>query len=197
MKQRQILLDMDGVLSNFVEGAIGQLNRELATDLTVKEYVQKGYGWNMWEPYEITPNAWWSLLEKDPNIWSNLKPFPWAKQLYNKLKEFGEVTILTAPSENPYCAAQKIGWLYGHLGINSSSVMIGSRKYLMAGNGILIDDYPKNVKDFTEAGGEGIVVPSNWNTLDLTFDKVWAKIDYYLKMKDYGTVDRTLTRARQ
>ena len=48
--------------------------------------------------------------------------------------------------------------------------MFGARKELMAGpNTILIDDYPNNVNKFNAAGGLGILVPSNWNTVEELF----------------------------
>lgn len=42
----------------------------------------------------------------------------------------------------------------------------------MAGNGILIDDYHKNVEAFKDAGGEAILIPSNWNAVGVTFDMI-------------------------
>ena len=42
----------------------------------------------------------------------------------------------------------------------------------MAGNGILIDDYSGNVDKFKNAGGDAILIPSDWNTVDLTYEKV-------------------------
>lgn len=58
------------------------------------------------------------------------------------------------------------------MNIGSDKVFLGSRKYLMAGNGILIDDYYKNVENFKSAGGEAILIPSTWNTNGLTFERI-------------------------
>lgn len=55
--------------------------------------------------------------------------------------------------------------------------MLGSKKWLLAKpDHLLIDDLDKNVHQFILHGGNATLVPSDWNTFDLTFDKVWNKI---------------------
>ena len=49
---------------------------------------------------------------------------------------------------------------------------LGAKKHLMAGNGILIDDSPANVNKFRQYGGHAILVPSNWNTSNLSFEHI-------------------------
>jgi len=96
--------------------------------------------------------------------------------LYGKLSLLGEVTILSAPSWDPDCSRQKYQWLQKHLKIKSEKVIMGNRKELLAGNGILIDDSLNNVNRFKMAGGDAILIPSTWNTRDLTFRQVWNTI---------------------
>jgi 5'(3')-deoxyribonucleotidase len=172
MKRQQILLDMDGVLSDFASGTLSVLNREYHRDVPIEEYATKFGKYEMSEYYGISISDFWKAIENTYHFWLGLNPLPWAVQLYEELSKIGEVTIITSPSEDPNCAKEKLQWLKLHLGIKPKSAFIGSRKHLMAGNGILIDDSIMNVQAFRENGGEAILVPSNWNTVDLTYEKV-------------------------
>lgn len=166
------LLDMDGVLTDFLSGALEALNRDYGRGVTIEQYAKEFGKWGTYDYYGITQEEFWGSIYSTPDFWLHLKPLPWYKELYELLSESGEVTIVTSPSMDPNCAKEKLQWLHKHLGINASQVFIGSRKYLMAGNGLLIDDYHKNVDSFQAAGGTAILIPSNWNTLDLTFEKI-------------------------
>jgi 5'(3')-deoxyribonucleotidase len=171
MKQ-QILLDMDGVLVDFLSGALECLNRDFNRNVTIEEYADKFGLWGTYDYYGITTKEFWDSIHSTPDFWYNLKPMPWYKELYNFLSELGDVTIITTPSLDPSCAMQKLQWLDNYMGIKSDAVLLGSRKYLLAGNGILIDDYQVNVEKFKSAGGEAILIPSNWNTNGLTFERI-------------------------
>jgi 5'(3')-deoxyribonucleotidase len=173
---QNILLDMDEVLVDFFSGALDALNNRFAKHVTTEDFVKDNGGWDMAKYYGISNAQFWVTIENTPNFWLNLKPQPWYKELYDRLSKDHRVTVLTSPSQDPDCAKQKLQWLKNYLSINSDQVMIGSRKELLAGNGILIDDYPVNVNKFTDAGGMAILVPATWNTPNLTFDKVWSAI---------------------
>jgi 5'(3')-deoxyribonucleotidase len=172
MKKQQVLLDMDGVLVDFISGAIEVINKEFNRTVTLEQYVKEFGQWGIPDYYGITTSQFWKAIHSTPNFWINLKPIPWYKDLYDFLKEMGEVTILTAPSEDPVCVKEKLEWLRQYLGIKNDAVFIGSRKYLMAGNGLLIDDYQKNVENFKKEGGDAVLIPSTWNTNGLTFNRV-------------------------
>lgn len=176
MSKQQILLDMDGVLSDFLSGALVVLNMKYDRNHTIDSYARSYGQWNTFDFYGISEEDFWSTIERHRRFWINLNPIPWADKLYKELKKLGDVTIVTSPSLDYDCASQKLEWLDKHLGVKSNEVFIGSRKYLMAGNGILIDDNKGNCDKFIEAGGESILVPSNWNTVGLTFQDVMDKI---------------------
>lgn len=177
-KIKTILLDLDGTLSDFFSDALHHLNKKYRPDnpLTAEEY-RKNPTFNMAEKFGISQGEFWKTIESNQYFWCNMTPFRWAKQLYNLLSEFAPVTILSSPSLNPRCIPDKLEWLDKHLGIKSDSCMFGGRKYLMARpDALLIDDYPKNTESFIQAGGNAVLIPSSWNTEDLSFDKVVAAI---------------------
>lgn len=177
-----ILLDMDGVLADFTSEALVRLNEakndQLSFPLSIDGYVNTFGKFDMAECYGITQDKFWRIIEENNNFWINLKPFPWASMLVDSLRKISDdIIISTSPSLNPICAQQKLEWLFFQLGITSDRVMIGSRKELMSCKDVvLIDDYHKNIDKFNKGQGKGILVPSNWNTKDLSFEKVWGAI---------------------
>ena len=172
LKKQQILLDMDGVIADFLGGALKVLNKDFNKNITIEQYATDFGKWETYDYYGITIDQFWESIDKTPDFWYRLQPMPWGRELYQFLQDMGDVTIVTTPNLHPDCASQKLKWLNGYLGIKSNAVFLGARKYLMAGNGILIDDYYKNTESFKEAGGDAILIPSNWNTVGLTFDDI-------------------------
>lgn len=171
----QSLLDLDGVLSDFLSLALKKLNYELdepVAPLTPESYSVIGK-FNIAEVYGLSMTEFWETIERGDRFWCNIEPFPWAKDLYEWLATVAPVTICTSPSHHIQCAGQKVEWVKRHLGLENSHMMIGGRKYLMAKpEHLLIDDYLKNVSEFTTAGGSAVQVPSNWNTNPLTYEAV-------------------------
>lgn len=165
MKIENILLDMDGVLAAF-----HKLNEAYPyKTLTLEEY-QKDPIFDMEKKWGITSEEFWQVIDKD-TFWLDLKPFPWYKELYEKLAKIAPVTIASSPSKSSICIPQKQEWLKKYLGLDKDHCMFGSRKYLMANNStLLVDDYPENIRKFRDAGGHAITLPSNWNTPNLNWD---------------------------
>jgi len=176
MTKKQILLDADGVLADFASAALNVLNERYETEYTIDDYA-RGYGqFGMNKFFGITEKEFWAAIEDSPRFWLDLEPLPWADSLYGELLEIAPVTIVTMPNHDPMCAAYKLMWLDEFMGIHSDNVFLGHKKWLMAGNGILIDDYHKNVDAFKENGGEAILIPSNWNTLGVSFEGIIAEV---------------------
>ena len=53
-------------------------------------------------------------------------------------------------------------------------------KHLLAGNGILIDDHPENVRKFIDAGGEAYLYTTFYNVKEDL-----PKIDFLYELKGY------------
>jgi len=182
MKLTHILLDMDGVLSDFFSAALFRLNEYTGRQLSHRNYV-KYYGeFAMEVPFEMSPNAFWTVIDNE-NFWRDMHVTPWAHMLMDCLKDLRvPIYIATSPSAKAHCIVEKKAWLQTHFKIRTSQCMFGSAKHLMAKPGaLLIDDYPKNVEAFRTAGGDAVCVPSNWNTLNLDFKQIWRPIQTHLK----------------
>jgi 5'(3')-deoxyribonucleotidase len=185
MEIKYILLDQDGVLADFCSKALERLNMVYGKKYTISDLVEFGQ-FDMEKLYKISVTDFWKALEdanrfhdfKKDEFWCFIRPFPWARQLITELRKIAPVIICSAPNKNPQCVAQKLEWLKQYLNIESPDVAFVKKKYLLAKRGnVLIDDYKVNTDKFFAHGGSSILIPSNWNTEDLSFDKVWKVIE--------------------
>lgn len=157
------LLDLDGVLVDFVGGACRFHNKQNPYD----DPANLGrYG--VEDMFEMIQSDFYSPLGEE--FWANLRPMDDSISILSLVeKVFGEanVCILTKPIKTPGCAEGKIRWLKKHLPsyYRGNRYLIGPAKHFCASaNAYLVDDSDVNVKAFNEAGGHGVLVPRPWNS---------------------------------
>jgi 5'(3')-deoxyribonucleotidase len=178
---RHCLLDVDEVVCDFFSTALPILaERAGRPDVTTSNYP---FGeWNMGGVFPDLPDHPLNILDEDPDFWLNLPALPWAQDLYRHLcRLFGSenVTFATSPTRGVNCASHKLLWLHRQFGVWPDSVMIGSRKHLMAHpDVVLVDDRPGNVEAFRQAGGRAVLFPAAWNTFSPRFEE---PVGYTLK----------------
>ena len=161
IKPWKILIDLDGVLSNFTRTACEIWDKP-------NPYADgKGRGvydvpmllgieaLKFWEPYG---NA---------DVWAGQHKTEEADMLVNLCKSavgVENVCILSAPNLNEESLVGKIRWVKKHYPEFKRQYLFGPRKHFCAAeNHILIDDYDLNVDNFIEAGGKAILFPRPWN----------------------------------
>ena len=177
---------MDGVLCDFFGGALDICNKLTGENYTKEEYVDQYGKWGINDFYNIPIDEMWKAIENDKTFWHCLDPISYAQELYSLLSDYGNITIVTSPSMCRESATHKLAWLALYFSISPKDVFIGSKKHLMAGNGILIDDWKENCDSFNKNGGFSILVPSEWNTKNLTLDMVWEPISKSLNLYEHG-----------
>lgn len=138
VKKIEIFIDMDGVLSDF--------------DAHAKAH----------DKFDATGKPKWDLL--DQNWWKTMPVFAGALEFYNDMRKLGATRILTAPVPVVDSFAGKAEWTLnfrpesGRFALLDLCIVRASDKNLMAAPGrILIDDREKNIKEWVEAGGIGIL----------------------------------------
>lgn len=154
-----IFFDMDGVLADFVAGALEIHNRTDVPKMDVP--------WGLEDKLGIAPHDFWAPMGKD--FWANLPPLSDGL----KLLEYAEwlagieaIGILTSPCDTAGCYDGKRAWMRKHLPRMERRMFTGSHKELFAGpTKILIDDREQNCHGFYKAGGIPILVPRPWNGL--------------------------------
>ena len=151
-KEITIFCDMDGVLTDFMNGIKKTLNKKSVEQGDVDEVLLSDIG---------TSKEWWVSLD----------PMPDAMKLWKYISKY-EVQVLSAcPSvcrDDKAVIAGKKAWVKKHLKPSPSKVNIVQRKdkkTFAAPNHILIDDHIKNIRDFESAGGVGIVHTSAIKTI--------------------------------
>lgn len=170
----QIYCDMDGVLVDFLAGAIKKMNQTINDKdhplHEIAENVKAEIGSNTIELAHLTKghprcvdcarDYMRPLLEDDEKFWADLPWMPEGKSIWEAIKDYNPI-ILTAPmDQNGYTASikGKEKWIKRHLGLGINRRVIYSHdKYEYANKGgeptVLIDDYDKNVRLFKEHGG--------------------------------------------
>ena len=147
MTKPVIYCDMDGVLADFKTAAVK------TTGMSINRWMNIPSSLKKWEP-----------IKQNKNFWYNLPWMPGGKQLWSYISKF-DPQILSAYVEETYdpnCIPGKTAWLRKNTGlVNNSKINLVRRKekklYARKGKpSILIDDYEKNIREFTQAGGVGI-----------------------------------------
>ena len=152
----RIYCDMDGVLCDFAKGA------EKVTGMSITKW-SYGSKSEKWDPIKNTPKFWHML--------------PWmdgGKELWNFISKY-KPHILSAYVEesfDPNCIPGKSHWARTNLGIGNNRINLVKRVQkqnfakVVGKPAILIDDYEKNTRQFTERGGIGITHTSTSNTIN-------------------------------
>lgn len=141
-----IYCDMDQVLVNFLGGAKKVMGKEFN------------------DPSLGSLEDRWLVLRSIPDFWSSLEWMPSAKLLWDRIAHLNPRILSASPSleEAPLCPSQKQEWGRTNLNIDDSRIHIVMRedKQLYAvHNGVpnlLIDDHPRNIAEWREAGGVAI-----------------------------------------
>lgn len=151
-----IYLDMDGPSTGWTEGACN------AMGLEIPEFEP---GQKLFQALGCKSGEMWDVIQKaGSSFWANLSPQPWFKEMYYELCRMDEVVFLTSPSHLASPASGKIEWFHKHVKPNFRNYILTNRKELLAKPGdVLIDDTDRNVDEFIQAGGIGIVFPRPWN----------------------------------
>lgn len=139
----RIFVDMDGVLADFVQGVQGPkyLNGPLTDHLYDDNKIE--------------------LSNK--GLFKDLPLMPGMKDLINAVKDTGvywEILTCTGELNRKKVAQDKTIWIREHVdpGVVITCTFKGEQKAAYAKPGsILIDDRPRNIKAWTDAGGIGIL----------------------------------------
>ncbi len=163
MNRTKVFLDMDGVLTNFVDACCEAHGKK-------SPYSDpKSFGiFNMEKLWNITVSEFWAPLDKlGRPFWENMGKMPDADEIVKTLEEeFGRsnICILTSPSYDPGCIPGKREWIKKHYPQFRNQILYGTAKRFLAGdNRVLVDDRDENVNSFVEHGGKAVLIPRLWN----------------------------------
>lgn len=159
----KILLDMDGVIADFVDG-ISRYHNKANPYLTDPNERR----WDIEQIWGMSKYDLWHGVDKE--FWAGLRKTDEADYLVKFITNafsVPQVTMLTSPPKvNAGEAVQgKIVWMRWHYSQFADRMIFTEHKELCAGpDRILIDDNESNVIKFRDEGGNAVLVPRPWNS---------------------------------
>jgi hypothetical protein len=185
MSPHQIYCDMDGVLVDFVKGALVSINEDVnnarlpdkkesgglndlgrlrramqreGVDTIVEEHIEKFAGGHS-NVRKFAIRHMYTSLSDDVDFWSNLPWMEGGRELWNAIKKY-DPYILTAPM-GPGSEKGKRQWIMKNLSPAPQKIFMSHDKYKWATTNdghknILIDDFMTNIKPWDQAGGIAI-----------------------------------------
>lgn len=173
-----VLLDMDGVLTDFQAAALGVFGYRIVGE-SVEGMILRGddgdeitYPFGLWEIPKVlgvSANEFWTKLhEAGDSFFATLPRTPDIDAIFEIIRRRNlPFHICTSPSLDSRDATAKINWMRAYLGDQSfGDYMVGKDKWLMGynPNALLIDDSPTNCHKFREKGGQAYLWPQYWNS---------------------------------
>ncbi len=156
-----VFLDLDGVLCDFVGGALKAHGRDLPPaearwDFMTQVGFASGGDPEFWKPLG------------NPQFWADLDPHPDGMSLLAVLRSLrtrGRLDLAVLSSgQCPGSADGKRDWLKKHAPDLVPNAIFGVNKAVCASpRHVLIDDYDGNTDAFAAAGGHVVLVPRPWN----------------------------------
>lgn len=135
-----------------------------------------------------------SAYFKKPGFFRSLEPIYAGLNFMKKARNLGHDVVIVSSAPDAHAPGEKRQWIEEHLPwLPKHDVIFASRKELVQGD-VLIDDYPRNAKNFKaeqpESKTVGIAYPYNcisgmehFDFLALgynDFDAAWRSIDKYI-----------------
>ena len=154
-----LFFDMDGVVADFVGGALAHHGKTLDPRAVRWDFPQQVGFSGTWAP------EFWDSLGFD--FWANLDTLADGFRLLRAAEELvtpDRIALLSSPCDTAGCAEGKRAWVAKHLPEYRKRLFRGSAKELFASPAkVLVDDHTPNCSKFVEAGGKPVIVPRPWN----------------------------------
>ena len=179
---KQLYCDMDGVLVDFVAGAMDLINEALDNpekyqdipeyialqrrlELEGREHIEtidlEKPEYRGVKAEEVMPEARAMMKvlihEAGADWWANLPWMPGGRELWRYIAAHHDPQILTAPMGNcEGCEEGKIQWVEQNLGLTVEKIVLTDEKFVLAENNVLIDDFEINTIPWKNHGGLAI-----------------------------------------
>ena len=166
-----ILLDIDGVVCDFVGPVVGLINSRLATNYKPSDVTD----WDIMGSLgvgKIDAGVVYSRI-KSEGFCAGLPAYPGAKDGVAALMEMAEVHPCTSPFASKYWLAEREQWLV-NFGFSRKAVTFTHAKHLMRGD-ILVDDKAETISRWGLTNPTGALLynqPWNNSRVDLNSSRV-------------------------
>lgn len=164
--EKKILLDIDGVLADFILGFTTLLSKHREDITPYNTYEQRQ--WDFAYPKEVTRQGWTLVDESLGRFWSTLPVLATAdeKQLVRDLSQQHEVYFVTSRPGGRLTRVATENWLVNNFGLHNPSVILCNEKGAFvdaAAIDFALDDKPENVATMDTAGTKAYMLTRRYN----------------------------------
>lgn len=151
--RQRVLLDVDGVLADFVSSAARVVERVTGAPLPVDALEE----WDIFRSYpkEVQNEIYGAC--KTEGWCLALEPYQGAVDFVRRLDEVADVYFVTSPMGGPHWAYEREQWLKKHFGTHHHKVVSTNAKYLCVGD-VFVDDKFSHVEKWSKFHRPGIGV---------------------------------------
>ena len=136
-----ILVDMDDVLEDFIEGFVDFVNKRHGTSVTPEDIRE----WDMTKAFKTIPKEKLYSAEFEEDIWNNVKPKKGAPETLKKLIDEGHRVYVVTATYYQSLRAKMDNVLFRYFPyLKWEDVIITFNKQMIKGD-VLIDDGPHNL----------------------------------------------------
>lgn len=163
-----VLLDVDGVLANFVDGALA-----CVYEITgVRHHHDDVTGDSIEDTFNLSDDqrAMLRAMLSVPGFCRDLLPYAEAFDGVRQLQTIANVYPVTAPFKSTTWVREREGWLHTYFGIDRKMITHTEAKHLVTGD-VFVDDKPALVRAWrhTHPTGIGVLWRRPYNDAEVGF----------------------------
>lgn len=164
---RRLILDMDGVLADFMRGALDLHDKHDVSEESIVSYEMHGY-------CGVSAHAFWQRITSNHitqgggvRFWRTLPEYAYTRELLNYAQmSKGSMIATSCGTGGAYthgATEGKLQWLKERFACDLPVFFGRDKSVLARPDAMLVDDLPKNVEAFIGAGGRALLVDRPWN----------------------------------
>jgi 5'-nucleotidase len=181
LKMATILIDMDSVICDLMTEWHRRYNEDYNDQLTVERL-------KCWQSEKyVKPECGVKIYDylKEPGLFLNLKPLPYAIEVLERLHKKHKIFIVTSSLRNAY--AEKEMWVEKHLPfIGVENMIFAHKKHMICGD-LLFDDAPHNLREFNKTGRIAVAMDYPYNRdVDVPRVSNWLEFEKGLEENWWG-----------
>lgn len=186
MTRPVILLDVDGVLANFIEATLRTLR-----DLGVERHHDEVTTWSIEDSLALTSSqrarmkARWS----EPGFCASIPVYDGAVAGVEALRAIGEVYAVTSPmTSGPTWQHERTEWLVRHFDFRRDDVVQTAAKHLVRGD-VLVEDKPEALARWKAAHPAGVAAlwHRRYNAGPAYQGGAWHRVDGWHHVAELAT----------
>lgn len=163
MSRPVILLDIDGVVCDFVAPVLAEVNRLMGSTRTADDVT----GWDIYTSLGASAAVGEQVnnLIRTEGFCRSLKAYEGAREGVDALREFADVHPVTAPFNGPHWIREREAWLI-EFGFDRKDIVYTDAKYLICGDAIIDDKTSTLVRWGERQRGCPVLFSRPWNLAD-------------------------------